>query len=117
MQLKGGKPMEMIPNFDIQGELSQVNKEELNQQACMSPSEARSLFRQGKWTKPNMHFCLDYAVMHLAIVPKDFAYEYLLFCVRNPRPLPVLEVTEPGDPHPGLFAPRPPATGSPFNSG
>ena len=34
----------------------------------------------------------------LAILPADWASEFLLFCQMNPKPCPVLAVTNPGDP-------------------
>jgi len=46
-----------------------------------------------------------YAQANLVILPKACAYDFLLFCQRNPKPCPVIEVTEPGDPHPSYTAP------------
>ena len=37
---------------------------------------------------------------NLVILPKDWAFDFLLFCQRNPKPCPLLDVTEPGDPEP-----------------
>jgi uncharacterized protein YcsI (UPF0317 family) len=37
---------------------------------------------------------------NLVIVPKDLAFDFLLFCQRNPKPCPLLDVSEAGDPHP-----------------
>jgi uncharacterized protein YcsI (UPF0317 family) len=31
------------------------------------------------------------------VLPKDWAFDFLLFCQRNPKPCPLLDVTEPGD--------------------
>jgi uncharacterized protein YcsI (UPF0317 family) len=39
------------------------------------------------------------------ILPRELAFEFLLFCQRNPKPCPLLEVTEPGDPVPRSTAP------------
>lgn len=41
---------------------------------------------------------------NLVILPQDWAFDFLLFCQRNPRPCPLLEVTEPGDPEPRELA-------------
>jgi len=41
----------------------------------------------------------------LAVVPRALAYDFLLFCQRNPQPCPLLEVLDPGDPEPREFAP------------
>ena len=35
---------------------------------------------------------------NLAILPQKLAFVFLLFCPRNPKPCPVLEVSEPGIP-------------------
>jgi uncharacterized protein YcsI (UPF0317 family) len=39
------------------------------------------------------------------VVPRELAFDFLLFCQRNPKPCPLLDVTEPGDPEPRLVAP------------
>ncbi|MFH1652379.1 MAG: DUF1445 domain-containing protein [Chloroflexota bacterium] len=89
-----------------ESELADVSQEEFRRLGSLSPAEARRMFRSGEWARPNHFFCLDYTVTNLAIVPESLAAEFLLFCNRNPRPLPVLEVTDPGDPHPGTLAPE-----------
>ena len=77
------------------------------EQLCaMSPKEFREIVRKGKWTDVTTGVCRGYAQASLAIVPKDLAFEFLLFCNRNPKPCPLLDVTEPGDPHPKLMAPE-----------
>jgi uncharacterized protein YcsI (UPF0317 family) len=62
----------------------------------MNPKDFRHLVRQGKWVDETL-VCSGYIQTHLAIVPRDLAFEFLLFCNRNPKPFPVLEVTDPGD--------------------
>ncbi len=74
--------------------------------AAMSPQEFRSLIRRGEWTEPTIMACRGFQQANLAVVPKDYAFEFFLFCQRNPRPCPVIDVTEPGDPHPKLVAPE-----------
>jgi uncharacterized protein YcsI (UPF0317 family) len=39
------------------------------------------------------------------VVPRALAFDFLLFCQRNPKPCPLLDVTEPGSPEPRLVAP------------
>jgi uncharacterized protein YcsI (UPF0317 family) len=73
---------------------------------AMHPKEFRKLTRTGEWTDITTKVCQGYNQANLAIVPKEMAFEFLLFCDRNPRPCPVLDVTEPGDPHPRLVAPE-----------
>ncbi len=38
-------------------------------------------------------------------MPRDLAFDFLLFCQRNPKPCPLLDVTEPGSAEPLLVAP------------
>lgn len=71
----------------------------------MTPKEYRSMVRAGKWTGPTVNVCRGYAVQDVVIVPKEYAYDFLLFCHRNPRTCPVNDITEVGAPHPSLLAP------------
>ncbi len=42
---------------------------------------------------------------NLAILPRDWADEFLRFCVANPKPCPLIGIAEPGDPRlPALAA-------------
>ena len=50
--------------------------------------------------------CRGFVQANLVILPKDVAFDFLLFCQRNPKPCPVLDVTEPGSPHPLHAAPE-----------
>lgn len=71
----------------------------------MSPQDFRGIMRKG--TALNTYgVCRGFAQANLAIVPREVAFEFLLFCHRNPRPCPVLDVTEPGNPHPPIMAPE-----------
>lgn len=72
---------------------------------AMSPKDFRSLVRKGEYTGITMEVCQNYGQANLAILPKEYAFEFLLFCNRNPLPCPVLEVTEPGDPESKQLAP------------
>jgi len=72
----------------------------------MAPKEFRGLVREGKWTDGTEMACRGYAQANLAIVPKEIALEFFTFCFRNPRPCPLMDVTEPGDPHPKIVAPE-----------
>ncbi len=74
--------------------------------AEMSPEEFRNIVRRGEFTEVTAVACRSYVQANLAIVPKDYAFEFLLFAHRNPRAFYVIDVTEPGDPHPRLVAPE-----------
>ena len=60
----------------------------------MKPLEVRKLISEGKITGQTSGMCLGYAQAHLVIVPKDLAYDCLLFTQRNPKSCPLLEVEE-----------------------
>ena len=62
-----------------------------------TPKEIRSLIRKGKWNKPTAGLAMGYAQANLVILPQKYAFDFLLFCQRNPKPCPLLEVLEPGE--------------------
>ena len=62
----------------------------------LTPLEVRKLIREGKITGPTSGLCPGYAQANLVILPRDLAYDFLLFTQRNPRPCPVLEVSDAG---------------------
>lgn len=62
----------------------------------ISPNEVRKLIRAGKITGQTSGMCEGYAQANLIALPKEYAYDFLLFAQRNPKPCPVLEVTQPG---------------------
>ena len=70
-----------------------------------NPKEIRGLIRRGELIRPTAGFAPGYAQANLAILPREVAFDFLLFCQRNPKPCPVLEVTEPGKYEPVLTAP------------
>jgi uncharacterized protein YcsI (UPF0317 family) len=71
----------------------------------MTPKEARQMIRDNQWIKPTAGVASGYTQANLVILPKKYAFDFLLFCQRNPKPCPILDVTDMGDPHPPLFAP------------
>ena len=66
--------------------------------------ELRQACRDGACTGPTPGLALGYVQANLVILPRDWAFDFLLFCQRNPKPCPVLDVTEPGDPEAKLVA-------------
>jgi uncharacterized protein YcsI (UPF0317 family) len=73
--------------------------------AHVSPKEAREAIRNGQWTRPTSGLCRGRVQANLVILPREWAYDFLVFAQRNPKPCPVLDVTEPGDPEPRIVAP------------
>jgi uncharacterized protein YcsI (UPF0317 family) len=71
----------------------------------LKPSKVRALVRDGKWDKPTTGIALGFAQANLVILPQRYALDFFLFCQRNPKPCPVLEVLEPGEYIPDFLAP------------
>lgn len=63
--------------------------------ALFGPREARAHFRTGA-ASPTAGWAPGHAQANLITVPADWAYDVLLFCQRNPKPCPVLDVTDAG---------------------
>ncbi len=63
-----------------------------------SPKAAREQFREGLRV-PTSGWLPGYVQANLIAVPRDYAYDVLLFAHRNPKPCPILDVTDPGSPH------------------
>ena len=62
----------------------------------VKPSEVRKLIRAGKITDNTSGMCAGYAQANLVILPKDLAYDFLLFTQRNQKSCPILEVSDVG---------------------
>src|SRR2546425_11018833 len=69
------------------------------------PREIRQDIRKGKLTGITAGLGQNYVQANLAVLPRDLAYDFLLFCQRNPKPCPLIEVTEVGSPEPVGAAP------------
>lgn len=65
--------------------------------AASTPEQARAAFRDGL-VRPTCGIAQGYAQANLMILPKEQAFDFLLFAQRNPKPCPLLEVMEPGVP-------------------
>ncbi|MGN0143409.1 MAG: putative hydro-lyase [Clostridium sp.] len=62
----------------------------------MKPYEVRKLIRKKEITGPTAGMCSGYTQANLVILPKELAYDFLLFTVRNPKSCPILEVGDCG---------------------
>ena len=67
--------------------------------------EVRELIRSGQWRGVTSGVAPGYVQANLAILRRDLAFDFLLFCQRNPKPCPLLEVVEAGRGEPTLTAP------------
>jgi uncharacterized protein YcsI (UPF0317 family) len=68
-------------------------------------AELRRRARNGEWTGPTPGLALGFVQANLVVVPRDIAFDFLLFCHRNPQPCPLIDVTDPGCPEPRRVAP------------
>jgi uncharacterized protein YcsI (UPF0317 family) len=73
-------------------------------QEALTGTDVRRRARSGELTSPTSGLALGYVQANLVIVPRDLAYDFLLFCQRNPKPCPLLDVTDAGDPEPKVVA-------------
>lgn len=62
----------------------------------MHPQQVKELIREGKIDFQTSGMCNGYAQANLCILPGDYAFDFLLFCMRNPKPCPILEVGDIG---------------------
>ncbi|MDI3340444.1 MAG: putative hydro-lyase [Sphaerobacter sp.] len=70
-----------------------------------SPSAIRQAIRAGEIRGHTAGLAPGYVQANLVVLPRDLAYDFLVFCQRNPKPCPLLDVTDPGSPEPALVAP------------
>jgi uncharacterized protein YcsI (UPF0317 family) len=69
------------------------------------PHAVRAAIRAGQWDGPTASLAPGYTQANLVALPAEDAFDFLRFCVANPRPCPILEVCEPGSPEPVQTAP------------
>jgi len=69
------------------------------------PRALRAAIRRGTWSGPTAGLAPGHAQANLVVLPAADALDFLRFCVHNPQPCPVLEVTDPGSPEPIHTAP------------
>lgn len=68
-----------------------------------TPAQARARFRAGLRV-PTSGWCSGWTQANLIALPRDLAYDFLVFAQRNPKACPVLDVSEPGQVSTPLFA-------------
>ncbi len=78
----------------------------LDRKTILTAEEVREACRTGVLTEQTSGLANGFAQANLVILPRDLAGDFLLFCQRNPKPCPLLDVTEPGSPVPWRAAPR-----------
>jgi uncharacterized protein YcsI (UPF0317 family) len=73
--------------------------------AGSTPKELRLRFRAGEQLGPTAGLAPGFVQANLVILPRALAFDFLLFCQRNPKPCPLLEVVEAGQAEPHVMAP------------
>jgi len=73
-----------------------------SQPDALTPAQARALFRAGLRV-PTSGWCSGWTQANLIALPRDLAYDFLVFAQRNPKACPVLDVSEPGQVSTALF--------------
>ncbi|NIK11488.1 putative hydro-lyase [Alkalibacillus almallahensis] len=65
-----------------------------------NPKEMRDLFRKNERVMTTSDLCPHYLQTNLISLPYEYAFDFLLFCKRNPKACPLIEVLEPGQVEP-----------------
>lgn len=68
-------------------------------QTDLSPARLREEIRQGNWQTNTSGMAAGYVQCNIVILPEFAAGDFLQFCQANPKPCPLIAVSEPGDPH------------------
>lgn len=61
-----------------------------------SPKEFRNAVREGIYKDQTMGICPSFIQANLVILPYKYAIDFSSFCVRNPKPCPLLDILSPG---------------------
>lgn len=62
----------------------------------LTPAELRQRIRTGEHTGNTSGYCPGFVQCNMTILPKSWANEFLQFCQLNPKPCPVLGMSDPG---------------------
>jgi uncharacterized protein YcsI (UPF0317 family) len=77
----------------------------MNANTMLTGTDVRLRARTGEFAGVTSGLAMGYVQANLVILPKAQAFDFLLFCQRNPKPCPLLDVTEAGDAEPQGCAP------------
>ena len=58
--------------------------------------EIRNAIARGEWRKPTSGLAPGFTQANVVILPKKHAFDFLLFCGRNEKPCPIIDVCESG---------------------
>jgi len=77
----------------------------VDRSSLQTGAQVRQACRGGKFTGQTSGLAPGFAQANLVILREQDASDFLQFCQKNPKPCPLLEVTEAGDFSPGKLAP------------
>lgn len=64
----------------------------------LSAAELRALIRLGQYTRHTAGLAVGKLQCNLAILPQQYAADFIEFCKRNPKPCPIVGISESGQP-------------------
>ena len=73
--------------------------------AALESKALRAESRSGDYKVNTPGKAMGFVQANLVVVPQKYAFDFLLFCQRNPKPCPLLEVVEAGSVEAGRLAP------------
>ncbi|MFZ0611765.1 MAG: putative hydro-lyase [Desulfobacterales bacterium] len=62
----------------------------------LTAAQLRNQIHTAKWRQPTSGAARGFVQANLVMLPESEAFNFLLFCVRNPKPCPILDVLEAG---------------------
>lgn len=62
----------------------------------LASQQVRQNIRQGIFTQPTAGAAPGFVQANLVVLPKSLAADFMLFCQRNPKPCPLLSISDPG---------------------
>ncbi|MBP1920429.1 putative hydro-lyase [Youngiibacter multivorans] len=62
----------------------------------LSGEEVRQLIREGKWRDATAGVASGFVQANILILPRKYVSDFMLFCIRNPKPCALIEVLDPG---------------------
>ncbi len=78
---------------------------ELTVSANLAPARLREAIRCGRYRGVTSGLAPGFTQTNVVILPARYAFHFLLYCQRNPKPCPLLEVLEEGRWEPSKLAP------------
>eukprot|EP00277_Geminigera_cryophila_P008736 CAMPEP_0179409684 /NCGR_PEP_ID=MMETSP0799-20121207/2848_1 /TAXON_ID=46947 /ORGANISM="Geminigera cryophila, Strain CCMP2564" /LENGTH=305 /DNA_ID=CAMNT_0021181409 /DNA_START=53 /DNA_END=970 /DNA_ORIENTATION=- len=70
-----------------------------------APADLRAQIRNTAFTGQTSGAAPGFVQCNFVALPKEYAFDFMTFCLRNPKPCPLIEVLDPGNPEPQNVAP------------